>query len=107
MRSRALSRSSPCRIYTGIPLPSDGVLGKRAACLGYRVRPFGGVDVAVGVDGHALARRALIHPVVALERRDKPGDPGFVDLADPDAVTPTRVVIRAPLRFATVHRVAP
>jgi hypothetical protein len=64
------------------------VLRKRAAHLGYRVRPFGGVDVAVGVDGHALARRALIHPVVAFERRDEPGDAVLVDRADPDAVTP-------------------
>src|SRR5260370_42549920 len=106
MRSRALSRSSPCRIYTEIPLPPERVLGKRAARLGYRVRPFGGVDVAVGVDGHTLARRALIHPVVAFERRDEPGDAGFVDWADPDAVTPVRWVVRARLRVGHGDRVA-
>ena len=83
------------RIYTRIPLPPDGVLRERAARLGYRIRPFGGVDVAVGVDGHALARGALIHPVVAFERQDEPGDAVLVDWADPDAVTPVRVVIWA------------
>src|SRR5216684_54197 len=94
------------RIYTGILLPPDGVLRERAARLGYRVRPFGGVDVAVGVDGHTLARRALIHPVVAFERRDEPGDPVLVDRTDPDAVTPVRVVVRARLRVDHVDRVA-
>src|SRR5215470_10272854 len=91
----------------GILLPPDGVLRERAARLGYRIRPFGGVDVAVGVDGHALARRALIHPVVAFERRDERGDAVFVDRADPDAVTPVRVVVRARLGVDHVHRVAP
>src|SRR6266853_380304 len=95
------------RIYTGILLLPDGVLRERAARLGYRVRPFGGVDVAVGVDGHALARRALIHPVVAFERRDEPGDAVLVDRADPDAVTPVRVVIWARLGVDHVERVAP
>src|SRR5260370_3832823 len=78
------------RIYTGILLPPDGVLRERAARLGYRVRPFGGVDVAVGVDGHALARRALIHPVVAFERRDEPRDAAPRQPAPPRARTPTR-----------------
>src|SRR5690348_11674982 len=87
-------------------LPLDGVLRERAPRLGYRVRPFGGVDVAVGVDGHALARRALIHPVVAFERRDEPGDAVLVDRADPDAVTPVRVVIWARLGVDHVDRVA-
>src|SRR5215469_853378 len=95
------------RIYTGILLPPDGVLRERAARLGYRVRPFGGVDVAVGVDGHALSRRALIHPVVAFERRDVPGDAVLVDRADPDAVTPVRVVVWARLGVDHVDRVAP
>src|SRR6266481_7512580 len=95
------------RIYTGILLPPDGVLRERAARLGYRVRPFGGVDVAVGVDGHALARRALIHPVVAFERPDEPGDAVLVDRADPDAVTPVRVVVGARLGVDHVDRVAP
>src|SRR5947207_15326543 len=89
-----------------MPLLPDGVLGKRAARLEYRVRPFGGVDVAVGVDGDTLARCALIHPVVAFERRDEPGDAVFVDGGDPDAVTPIRVVVRARLRVAHVARVA-
>src|SRR6266478_2115868 len=95
------------RIYTGILLPPDGVLRERAARLGYRVRPFGGVDVAVGVGGHTLARRALIHPVVAFERRDEPGDAVLVDWADPDAVTPVRVVVWARLGVDHVDRVAP
>src|SRR5258707_108662 len=95
------------RIYTGIPLPPDGVLRKRAARLGYRVWPFGGVDVAVGVDGHAFARRALIHPVVAFERRDEPGDAVLVDRADPDALTPVRVVVWARLGVDHVDHVAP
>ena len=56
--------------------------------MGQRVRPFGGIDVAVGVDGHALARRALIHPVAAVERRDEPGDAVLVDRADADAIAP-------------------
>src|SRR5215468_12156989 len=95
------------RIYTGILLPPNRVLRERAARLGYRIRPFGGVDVAVGVDGHALARRALIHPVVAFERRDEPGDAVLVDRADPDTVTPVRVVVWARLRVDHVDRVAP
>src|SRR5438093_4311072 len=90
----------------GMPLLSDGVLGERAARLEYRVRPFGGVDVAVGVDGHTLARRALIHPIVAFERRDESGDAIFVDRADPHAVTPVRVVVRARLRVDHVDRIA-
>src|SRR5947207_8885068 len=90
-----------------MPLLPDGVLGKRAARLEYRVRPFGGVDVAVGVDGDTLARRALIHPVVAFERRDEPGDAVFVDGADPDTVTPIRVVVRARFRVDHIDRVAP
>src|SRR5262245_10367148 len=91
----------------GILLTPDGVLRERAARLGYRVRPFGGVDVAVGIDGHALARRALIHPVVAFERWDEPGDAVLVDRADADAVTPVRVVVWARLRVDHVDRVAP
>lgn len=31
-------------------LPTDGVLRERTARLSYRIRPFGGVDVAVSVD---------------------------------------------------------
>src|SRR5258706_258689 len=95
------------RIYTGILLPPDGVLRERAARLGYRVRPFGGVAVAVGVAGPSHRRRALIHPVVAFQRRDEPGDAVLVDRADPDAVTPVRVVVRARLRVDHVDRVAP
>src|SRR5204862_6722790 len=99
-------RPESVRIYTETPLPSDEVLGKGAARLGYRVRPFGGVDVTVSVDGHTLARRALIHPVVAFERRDEPGDAVFVDRTDPDAVTPVRVVVRGRLRVNHVDRIA-
>src|SRR6266403_2444237 len=95
------------RIYTGILLPPDGVLRERAARLDDRVRSFGCVDVAVGIDGHALARRALIYPVVAFERWDEPGDAVLIDRADPDAVTPVRVVVRARLRVDHVDRVAP
>src|SRR5438445_12809046 len=87
-------------------LPSDGVLRKRTARLDDRVRPFGGVDVAVGIDGHAFARRALIHPVGAFERWDEPGDAILVDRADPDAIPPVRVVVRARLRVDHVDRVA-
>ena len=76
-------------------LPPDGVLRECAARLGNRIRPFGGVDVAVGIDGHALARCALIHPIVAFERWDEPGDAVLVDRADPDAVTPVGVVVWA------------
>src|SRR5215467_6439353 len=101
------STAAGWHIYTGIRLPPHGVLCERAARLGYRIRPFGGVDVAVGVDGHALARRALIHPVVAFERRDEPGDAVLVDRADPDTVTPVWVVVRARLGVYHVHRVAP
>ena|SRR5262252_8938775 len=54
---------------------------------GLSSRPFRGVDVAVGVDGYALACRALIYPVVAFERRDEPGDEVLVDRADSDTVT--------------------
>src|SRR5258707_15216738 len=61
----------------------------------------------VGVGGHPRARRALIHPVVAFERRDEPGDPVLVDRTDPDAVTPVRVVIWARLGVDHVERVAP
>ena len=65
-------------------------------------RPFRGVDVAVGVDGHALACRALIYPVVAFERRDEPGDEVLVDRA---IRTPSRrVVIWTRLRFDHVDR---
>src|SRR5215470_9117210 len=96
---RSLASQSPRdrspSIARRILLPPNGVLRERAARLGYRIRPFGGVDVAVGVDGHALARRALIHPVVAFERRDERGDAVRVDRADPDAVTPVRVVVWA------------
>src|ERR1043165_9718973 len=74
------------RRIAGVPLPLDGVLGKRAAGLGERVRPFGGVDVAVGIDRHTLPRRALIDPVVAFEWRDECGDAVFVDRADPHTV---------------------
>src|SRR4051812_31362309 len=97
--NRALPRLTvTCRILTGISLPRDGVLRKRAARLDDRVRPFGGVDVAVGIDGHAFARRALIHPVFAFERWDEPGNAILVDWADPDAITPVRVVVWTRLR---------
>src|SRR5262247_4250503 len=87
-------------------LTPDGVLRERAARLGNRVRPFGGVDIAVGIDGRARARRALIHPVLAVERWDEGGDAVLVDRADPDAVMPVRVVVRARLRVDHVDRVA-
>src|SRR5262249_38060335 len=104
MTVRSRAPPEPARSW---PLSLDGVLGERAARLGYRVRPFSGVDVAVGVDGHALARRALIHPVVAFERRDEPGDAVLVDRADPDAVTPVQGVVWARLGVDHVDRVAP
>src|SRR5262245_56161118 len=88
-------------------LTPDGILRERAARLGYRIRSVGGVDVAIGIDGHALARRALIHAVVAFERWDEPGDAVLADPADPDAVTPVRVVVWARLRVDHVDRVAP
>src|SRR5262249_27685351 len=103
MTVRSRAPPEPARSW---PLSLDGVLGERAARLGDRVRPFGGVDVAVGVDGHALARGALIHTVVAFERRDEPGDAVFVDRADPDAVSPVRVVVRGRLRVDHVDRLA-
>src|SRR5262249_26697132 len=71
-----------------------------------RVRPLSGVDVAVGVDGHTLARRALVDAVVALEWRDEAGDAVLVDRTDPDAVTPGRGVVRRRLRGDHVERVA-
>src|SRR5438874_5899939 len=89
-----------------IPLRLDGVLRKRPARLGYRVRPFGRVDVAVGVHRHTLARRALIHAVVTVERRNEPGHAVLADRADPDAVTPVRVVVRARLRVDHINSVA-
>src|SRR5260370_20055330 len=74
--------------------------------LGAAVAPGGGVTAPVGAAGPASARRALIHPVVAFERRDEPGDAVLVDWADRDAVTPVRVVVRARLRVDHVDRVA-
>src|SRR5206468_2524305 len=103
---RRVFESASCCPRTRIPLALDGVLGKRSARLGYRVRSFRGVDVAVGVDSHTLAGRALIHAIVAIERRDEPCDAVFVDGTDPDAVTPVRVVVRARLRVDHVERVA-
>src|SRR5437762_5185178 len=64
----------------------DRVLGEGTARLGQRVRTLGSVDIPVGVDRHALARRALIDAVVAVERRDEPGDAILVDRTDPDTV---------------------
>src|SRR5437868_4222933 len=89
-----------------IPLRLDGVLRKRAARLDYRVRPFRGVDVSVGVHRHAFARRALIHAVVTVERRDEPGHAVLADRPDPDAVAPVRVVVRTRLRVVHIHSVA-
>jgi hypothetical protein len=67
---------------------------------------LGPVDVAVGIHGHARARRALINPIVAFERRNEPGDAVLVDRTDPDAVTPVRVVVRARLRVDHIDGVA-
>src|SRR5580765_7035840 len=66
----------------------DGVLRERAARLDQRVRSFRRVDVAIRIDGDAFARRALVHPVFALEGRDERRDAIFVERPDAHAVTP-------------------
>src|SRR5438093_12865354 len=103
-----LNNSSPnsSRASLGARLTLYRVFGKRAARLLDRVRSFGGVDVAVRVHRHALARRALIHAVLAVERRDVPRNAVFADRTDADAVAPVRMGERTRLRVDHVHRVA-
>ena len=94
------------RIYTGVPLPPDGVFRERAARLNERVRPFGGVDVAFGINRHAFTSCTLIHPVGAFERRDEAGHTILIDRADPDAVTPVAMVVGTRLRVDRIDRIA-
>lgn len=44
-----------------------------------RVRAFRGVGVPLCIDRNALARGSLFHTIVALERRNEPGQTIFVD----------------------------
>ena len=67
---------------------------------------FGRVYVAIGIDGNALAHRALIYAVLPIEWRNESCNPIFANWTDPNAVAPIRVVVRSRLGIDHVHRFA-
>src|SRR5262245_41330363 len=73
------------------------VLREGATRLNDGIRSLGRVDVAVGIDRHALTRRALVHAILPIEGWDERHDAILVHRSDAHAVVPVRMVQRTRL----------